>query len=240
MVRGRGDLRAPGGDACELDIDRVVAVERFLANCGAVPLHQKVRIVQHVRRAAFAHPNDPFEPGRLWTNPLEHLQVLRVLHLLSGDDSPASRYAKRVFQLGEAVGRIDIYENEAEPRRRELRHQPLDAVRRPDPDAIALAEAKLLQPGGEGLDLVRELPPAPTDALFAEYDSKSVRKPRGRLCKQRRNCEIAEWLIRCAADVRVRLVISHSSLPLAFLPMKEALRRDRAFLLPIRLQIVPR
>src|SRR6516162_2735114 len=34
--------------------------------------------------------------------------------------------------------------------------------------------------------------------------------------------------------------MSHLSLPLAFLPMKEAVLRDRAFLLPIRLQIVPR
>jgi hypothetical protein len=84
---------------------------------------------------------------------------------------------------------------------------------------------------------VRELLPAPTVALFAEYDSKSVRKSRSRLCKQRRNFEIAEWR---AADVRVRLAMSHFWLPLAFLPMKEALRRDRAFLLPKRLQIVPR
>ena len=239
MMRERGALRASGGAACELDIDRVVAIERFLANCDATPLRQKVCIVQHVRHAAFAHANDPFEPGQLGTNRLEHLQVLRSLHLLGGDDDPASRYAKRVFQLGETIGRIDIHENEAESCGRELRHQPLDAVGRPDPDAIALAKAELLQPGGEGIDLVRELLPAPADALLAEYHGQSVRESRGRLCEQRRNREIAERRIRCAAHVRARLGMSHFFLPLACLPVKETVQRDGASLLPIGLQIVP-
>ena len=79
-------------------------------------------------------------------------------------------------------------------------------------DTITPAEAKLLQLGSEGLDLVRELLPTPTHGLFAEYDREPVGESRGRLCKQRRNCEIAEWRIRCAADVRVRLGMSHFSL----------------------------
>ena len=66
------------------------------------------------------------------------------------------------------------------------------------------------------VDLVRELLPTPTHGLFAEYDREPVGESRGRLCKQRRNCEIAEWRIRCAADVRVRLGMSHFFLPLAF------------------------
>lgn len=60
-------------------------------------------------------------------------------------------------------------------------------VRRPDPDAIGLAEAKVLQPSCKGLDLVRELLPGPSDALLAEYNSKPLWKSRGRLCKRRCN-----------------------------------------------------
>jgi hypothetical protein len=61
-----------------------------------------------------------------------------------------------------------------EPRRRELRHQPLDAVKRPDAGTITPAEAKLVQPGSEDLDLARELLPAPTQAVFAEHDREPV------------------------------------------------------------------
>lgn len=75
--------------------------------------------------------------------------------------------------------------NESEPRRSELLHQPLKAVRRPDSDAIGLAET--LQSRGKGLELVRKLVPGPSDALLAEYDSKPLWQSRGRLCKQQCN-----------------------------------------------------
>jgi hypothetical protein len=53
---------------------------------------------------------------------------------------------QRVLELARAVRRVDVDEDEADARRRELRDQPLVPVRRPDADAVAAAKAEREQP----------------------------------------------------------------------------------------------
>ena len=145
--------------------------------------------------------DDPFEPGQLGTNRLEHLQVLRSLHLLGGDDGPASRYAKRVFQLGETIGRIDIYEDEAEVVRSRIASPATRrgwATRsrrdRPCEGRAPAARRRRHRP--------RSRTPSSSSGRPARGIPRRVcPESRGRLCEQRRNREIAERQIRCAAHV---------------------------------------
>ncbi len=101
---------------------------------------------------------------------LQHLQITRSLERLRRDDRLAADLVKRVFQLGQSIGRIDIDQYQAKAGRGELCHRPFKAIGRPDTDTVASAQAESVKACGHGIHGVGELLPAPADALFAEND----------------------------------------------------------------------
>ena len=87
----------------------------------------------------------------------EHRDVVRVPEAAGHDQQAHAGLAERVRQLGRLVGRVDGDEDRADPGGGELRHDPLVAVRRPDPDAVALADPAGEQSSRRGVDLEPQL-----------------------------------------------------------------------------------
>jgi hypothetical protein len=64
-----------------------------------------------------------------------------------------------------AIGRVDVDEDRADLRGGELDDGPLCAVRRPDPDPVALLDAGRDEAAGEHVHVPLELAPGPAGAL---------------------------------------------------------------------------
>jgi hypothetical protein len=75
---------------------------------------------------------------------------------------------ERVLELCRLVRGIDVDENRTHTRRRELRHDPLVSVRRPDADAVALLDAAGKEAPGCEVDLLTQLGVRRSVALVAD------------------------------------------------------------------------
>src|SRR5579883_439829 len=62
----------------------------------------------------------------------QHADIVAGLEVIGGDQRLALDLVERVFDLGEAVGRIDVDEDEPGLGRRKLRDRPFRIVGRPD------------------------------------------------------------------------------------------------------------
>ena len=80
----------------------------------------------------------------LSTDLLQELGVIRRSETPREKEHLLAGLVERVLELARFVGGIDVHQNRPDPRRGVLHHHPLEAVRRPDPNAISL-----LNPAGE-------------------------------------------------------------------------------------------
>ena len=87
----------------------------------------------------------------------EHRDVVGLPEAARHHQQAHAGLAQRVLELGGLVGRVDRDEDRADSRGRELQDEPLVAVRRPDPDAVAPAHAVGDQRAGRQPDLLPEL-----------------------------------------------------------------------------------
>src|SRR5258706_1165014 len=72
----------------------------------------------------------------------DHCDIVAGLEASGSYQSATPHSSQDVFQLAQAIGRIDVDQNQTGFRRCKLRDRPLRAVRRPDADAIAWLAAE--------------------------------------------------------------------------------------------------
>jgi len=174
---------------------------------------------RHARRTQFA--------GRcvrqLGRNRLQHLDVCRRLEAFGRDHGLAADLVQCVFEFREPVCGIDVHENRADARSRELREQPLAAVRRPDADAVALFDAERRKAGGEHVDFGREFAPGPAHLLLAEHDRGPLGKALRRVAQEAADRRLRQRHVGRAAHVR-QSVLGRDQRPYAKVCCHECLR----------------
>jgi len=184
MGQGRALGRA-GGAAGELDVDRVVELQLVLqtGKLGPVALAARRHDVFEAEIAAPAVGADAderrerrqalcLEPPRrapldLLRELAQHADIVRGLEVIGGDERLAADLAEGVIELGEAIGGIDVDEDEPGLGGGELGHHPFGVVGRPDADAIARREAERQEPRGKRVDPALQFAIAPADVLMA-------------------------------------------------------------------------
>jgi len=72
----------------------------------------------------------------------QHADIVRGLEPLGEDQRLAADLVERVFQFGDAIGRIDIDQDETRLRGGELGQHPFRIVGRPDADAVTGMKAE--------------------------------------------------------------------------------------------------
>ncbi len=72
----------------------------------------------------------------------DHRDIVAGLETSSGYQRPTSHGSQDVFQLAQAIGGIDVDEDQIGFRRRKLRNRPFRAVRGPNPDSIPGLQAE--------------------------------------------------------------------------------------------------
>ena len=188
----RGTLRQPGGAGGELDVDRLVELQNAGQFRQARPLRGAAHVVHAVerdraRRGIAADLDDDAQRRQLrrvqmaWTRVpqfrrqrVDHADIVAGLERCRGDQRAAADLVQRVFQLRQPVGRVDVHQDQPGLRGGELRDHPFGIVRRPDADALARLQPQRDQSGGERIDLLAELAPAPADALLARDQPRPV------------------------------------------------------------------
>ena len=156
----RRALGRAGGTAGELDIDGVVRIERggkpvqaaAMARTGqrqqlreqaraagmrSIVKHDDVLELRQLRRlqsACFAID--------LRRDRAQHLDIVARAMPARHDQRFAADLVERVFELGRAIGRIDVDQNGADARGAELGVKPLGAIWRPDADPVAAPDAE--------------------------------------------------------------------------------------------------
>ena len=78
----------------------------------------------------------------------QHVDIIARLVAAGEHQRLAADLVERVFELGGAIGRIDVDQDGADARSTELHVEPFGAIGRPDADAIAAADAQREQAGG--------------------------------------------------------------------------------------------
>ena len=124
----------------------------------------------------------------------QHADIVRGLETLGQDQRLAADLVERVFKLGDAIGRIDVDQDEPGLGGGELGEHPFAVVRRPDADAVARLQPERQQPGGEPVDRLLQLAVAHAHVLVAHDQRRPVR-PSGRT----RHRRTARWFRRAAA-----------------------------------------
>src|SRR5882762_3876449 len=96
----------------------------------------------------------------------DHCDIVAGLEASSGYQRATSHGSQDVLQLAQAIGRIDVDEDQTGFRRRELRDRPFRAVRGPDPDPIAGLQAESQKPRRECVGTRFKLGVGPADLLM--------------------------------------------------------------------------
>ena len=176
------------------------------------------------RSGSLAARNSPGRQARqLRRQFVEHGDVVAALQRRGGDQRLAADLVQRIFQLGQAVGRVDVDEDEPGFRRRELGDHPLRIVRRPDADAVAGLQPERQQPGREGVDPLLQLAIGPAQILLP-YDQCIAIGPA--LCGR------VEVFAQCLADQRLLAAAMH--IAAAQLAHDACLPSPADFLFPVR------
>ena len=112
--------------------------------------------------------------------PQQHLHVVRRAEPAGGDEHAHARVGQRVFQLSQAVGRIDVHEDGAGFCRRVLRDHPFRAVAAPDADAVAALHPERDQRAGGAIGLVAKLAVRVAQLLMTCHERVAVAPAFGR------------------------------------------------------------
>ena len=183
VMRQRHALRRSRGAAGELDIHRIVELQKFaeLGKLLAVPRAPHLRHILEgdgagrLRAADLDHRAQLRQPRRLQLagfrcrkfrqQRVQHLHVVGGLERGRGDDRGAADLCQRELELAQAIGRIDGDEDESRLRGGELRQRPLGAVQRPHPDPRAAFEAEREKSRRQRVDARGKFLPRPADVM---------------------------------------------------------------------------
>ena len=191
-------LGKPGGARRVLDVDRVVRVERRRPRAEVV-LGDARPVGQQAGPAVLVvEVDDPLEGVELVGGLLDHRAVVAGPERRRADQHPHAALVHDVGELVGAVGRVDVDQDRADLRRGELHERPLGAVGSPDPDPVALLDARADQAARDVVDVAVELGPRPaaTARALDQRLAVGVRRHRplevgaDRLLQQRR-CGLA-------------------------------------------------
>src|SRR5690242_1493176 len=132
---------------------------------------------------------------------LHHLDVAGGAEVWGEHQRVAARLVQGVFQLVEAVARIDVDQYRADLGRGILRNRPLGVGRRPDANTITLLDAKRHETSCEATHLILKLTPGIAQALVARDERVTVREPRDGAIKRVTDSHAKQWRLACATDI---------------------------------------
>ncbi|OIQ64559.1 hypothetical protein GALL_538910 [mine drainage metagenome] len=197
----RRALRKPGGAAGELDVDRIERVEsgrgRRDRRIVGVALRNPVGKAQHAGLVLRAEVDDQPQVGqprgvqrsgrlaaRLGRQLAQHRQVVAGLERGHRHQRLAADLVQRVFDLGGAIRRIDVDQDDADLGGGQLHQHPFDAVMRPDAHAVALLQAAAQHGARQPVDLALEFGVAQPAVLVARHQRLMVALARGHLVEE--------------------------------------------------------
>ena len=232
-----GERRAfgkAGGARGELDVDRLVELQerRKLGDAfcfGGAAARENVGKAQAAGVASVAEDDDGAQrrqprrfklarrrAGQFGRELAQHADIVRGLEALGQDQRFAADLVERVFKLGDAIGRIDVDQDEPGLGGGELGEHPLAVVRRPDADAIARLQPERQQPGGELVDGLLQLAVAHAHLLVAHDQRRPVRPSAARGIEELPDGFAEKRLFARAEDVTLRQRRHGCFLPLNF------------------------
>ena len=107
----------------------------------------------------------------------QHPDKVTGFELRRGDQSDSAGIVQGVFELGQAVRRVDVDQDQPGLRRGKLDDYPFGIVRRPHADAVGAFEPERQKAGGEGADPFFQLTVGPTDLLASDDQRITLGKP---------------------------------------------------------------
>ncbi len=212
VVGQGGTLGKPGGAAGELDVDRIVELQSagkrrepvMLGRAGEAVNRVEPQRARHIlgtdrdHQAQFGQPRRLQPAGRrrrqFGRQFAEHRQIVAGLEPRRGDQCRATRLVQRVVELGHAVGRVDVDEDQPGLGGGELGHHPFGVVRRPDADPLAGFEPERQQSRRQ---THRPAPSAPASSSGSADGGRSARRARRIVPPRGRNRR--RWSRRSAA-----------------------------------------
>ena len=218
----RRALRRAGGSGRELDVDRIVELQRGVEGRerGALARRRGSRdLVETEHSGSLVRPqaDDDFELRQAVGLELAGLgrvdlrgarpqrgEIVVVLVTGAQDQRPAARFPHRIFEFVRPVGGIDIDENEPGERRAELRQNPFADIGRPDADAIAFLQSKGAEPNREVLGAAQEIGVGPPHALVTGDERRPLRALGGHAAQELADRLADERRRRGAVDVGLR------------------------------------
>src|SRR5204863_7124905 len=103
----------------------------------------------------------------------QHADIIGGLETLGENERLAAHFVERVLELGHAVRRIDVNQDETGFGAGELGENPFTGVGRPDADAVAGLEAERQKSGGELVNGVPQLRIAEPDILTTNEERRA-------------------------------------------------------------------
>ena len=231
MVAERRPLGEARGAAGELDVDGIVELQHVRERLQPVALGRArepryLGEVVHAGRGLRPEAHHRLQMRQLLglqsagprvvelrREPAQHLDVAARLEGFGGDQRAALDLVQRVFELRQAIGGVDVDQDQPGLRRGELRHRPFAVVGRPDTDAVARLQAERKQACGERVDLLRERAVAPAHVLMRHHQRLVVGEARGGPVELRADGEAEQRLRARTAHVAHALRRHRPSLP---------------------------
>ena len=208
VVGQRCALRRAGGARRELDVDRIVGIEGRLAieECprrhGGAGVHELVPRDRPSGKVAVAQQHDRAEPWEPRALVVQHRHVVGRVEPACRDQDRDAGGRHRVAELVATVRRVHVDEDRADLRRGVLRDRPLDAVRTPDPHAIARRDPYGEERAGRPFDLGMQLRVGESEPLMQGDDRLGIGARRGRAVELRPDRPTEQWAIRRPRHVR--------------------------------------
>ncbi len=201
VVRERRPLGRSRGPAGVLDVDGVAGGERGAALRQLLHGHLGAGLDQCAPRVGIEEDR-LLEVGQLRSNLAEHRAIVRALEAGRGDQHPAAGLAQGVLELGDAIGGVDVDQDDAELRGRVLGQDPLRAVGAPDPHPVADAQPLGEQPAGECVHRNLELGVAVAKALGGKDQGLLIRSRRDGARQIGSDGLLQQGDVRTAANLR--------------------------------------
>ena len=233
VVRKRRALGKAGGAAGELDVDRIVELER-VREFGKTRRLGRTAERRDIGEGVAAgrglrsdedHRLQMRQPRRrehsrcggvqLRREFAQHVEIEAGLVRTGEHQRPAADLVERVVEFADPVGRVDVDEDETRLRGGELGEGPLGAVGRPDADAFARPEPERHEARRQRIDARLQLAIGPADVLMADDQRQPLRMGRGRLVEER--ADGAPDQRRAARPVRIAEFAHAVSLPAVLL-----------------------
>ena len=217
-----GERRAfgrAGGAAGELDIDGVIELERRrqrrLRAAFAVAAHAH-HVVEAIEAAALVGANADeggerrqalgLEPARraaveFGRQFAQHADIIARLERIGGDEGAAADLVERIVELGQAIGGVDVDQNEPGLGGRELGHDPFGVVGRPDADALARPETERDEARGQRIDAALQFAIGPVHVLVPHHHRIALGPALGRRVEETADGRADQRDARGAVDV---------------------------------------